>query len=205
MVNRTSIFSLLAAALAFSAPGAGTTTIDVKVDGHMDEVRLTPALGPFAKNSSTSPVTILLDTDFTVAATGVSVGYTACWQVLTNGVKSLPADKPRGSFDDKIKIPSTPRPGTQIPVYAGSTLSFYGEPNTYAVTLDRQSGSGGTSSVTATYDAAMPSITVPTRAGHAFGGAPMAIVRVKLREVPQRQLLIAVDKWSFFLRRRIQP
>ena len=38
------------------------------------------------------------------------------------------------------------------------------------VTLDRQGGSGGTASVTATYGKAMPSITVPTRSGYAFGG-----------------------------------
>ena len=42
--------------------------------------------------------------------------------------------------------------------------------NTYTVTLDRQSGSGGSASVTATYGQAMPSITPPVRAGYAFGG-----------------------------------
>lgn len=38
------------------------------------------------------------------------------------------------------------------------------------VTLDAQGGSGGTSSVTATYGSAMPSITKPTRTGYTFGG-----------------------------------
>ena len=38
------------------------------------------------------------------------------------------------------------------------------------VTLDQQGGNGGTSSVTATYGSAMPSITVPTRTGYTFGG-----------------------------------
>ena len=42
--------------------------------------------------------------------------------------------------------------------------------NTYAVSLNRQSGSGGTASVTATCGAAMPAITVPTRIGYTFGG-----------------------------------
>ena len=41
---------------------------------------------------------------------------------------------------------------------------------TYTVTLDRQGGSGGTASVTATYGSAMPTITVPTRSGYMFGG-----------------------------------
>ena len=42
--------------------------------------------------------------------------------------------------------------------------------NSYTVTLDQQGGSGGTASVTATYDSAMPSITVPSRTGYTFGG-----------------------------------
>ena len=50
------------------------------------------------------------------------------------------------------------------------TYNFTWTANQYAVTLDQQSGSGGTTAVTATYDAAMPDITVPTRTGHTFGG-----------------------------------
>ncbi len=42
--------------------------------------------------------------------------------------------------------------------------------NTYTVTLNQQSGSGGTASVTATYGSAMPSATMPTRAGYTFQG-----------------------------------
>jgi len=38
------------------------------------------------------------------------------------------------------------------------------------VTLNVQSGSGGTSEVTAIYGAAMPAITLPTRSGYAFNG-----------------------------------
>ena len=41
---------------------------------------------------------------------------------------------------------------------------------TYTVTLDRQGGSGGPASVTATYGSPMPAITPPTRAKYAFGG-----------------------------------
>ncbi len=55
---------------------------------------------------------------------------------------------------------------------ANGTVDLYAKwtANTYAVTLDRQSGSGGSTSATATYGSAMPSITVPTRTGYAFGG-----------------------------------
>ena len=43
--------------------------------------------------------------------------------------------------------------------------------NTYTVTLDRQGATTGTTSVTATYGAAMPSIaTLPSRTGYTFGG-----------------------------------
>ena len=42
--------------------------------------------------------------------------------------------------------------------------------NEYAVTLNNQSGSGGTVSVTATYGSAMPAITIPTRPNYIFGG-----------------------------------
>ncbi|MBQ5389061.1 MAG: InlB B-repeat-containing protein [Paludibacteraceae bacterium] len=44
------------------------------------------------------------------------------------------------------------------------------KPEQYTVTLNRQSGTGGTSSVTATYAAAMPTITPPTRTGYTFNG-----------------------------------
>lgn len=43
-------------------------------------------------------------------------------------------------------------------------------PNTYTVTFDKQSGSGGDNTVTATYDSAMPSAEAPTRTGYTFGG-----------------------------------
>ena len=42
--------------------------------------------------------------------------------------------------------------------------------STYTVNFDKQSGSGGSNSVTATYGSAMPSMTKPTRSGYTFGG-----------------------------------
>jgi len=42
--------------------------------------------------------------------------------------------------------------------------------NTYTITFDKQSGTGGTDSVTATYGAAMPTATKPTRTGYTFDG-----------------------------------
>lgn len=42
--------------------------------------------------------------------------------------------------------------------------------NSYTITLDNQNGSGGTTSVSATYGSAMPKITIPTKTGYTFGG-----------------------------------
>lgn len=53
--------------------------------------------------------------------------------------------------------------------YSGS-ISEYWVANEYTVTLDNQSGTGGTNSVTATYDSAMPSASAPTRSGYIFRG-----------------------------------
>ena len=51
------------------------------------------------------------------------------------------------------------------------TLYIHWKPNTYTVTFNRNGGpANGSSSVTATYNAAMPSATMPTRAGYTFDG-----------------------------------
>ncbi len=53
-----------------------------------------------------------------------------------------------------------------------ATTNLYGswKANQYTLTLDRQEGTGGSATVTATYGAALPAITPPTRTGHTFGG-----------------------------------
>ena len=53
---------------------------------------------------------------------------------------------------------------------SATTLYAKWTANTYTVTLDKQEGTGGSNSVTATYNSAMPSMTRPTRTGYAFGG-----------------------------------
>ena len=51
-----------------------------------------------------------------------------------------------------------------------TTLYAQWTANTYTVTFEIEGGNGGSESATATYDAAMPAITVPTRTGYTFGG-----------------------------------
>ena len=55
---------------------------------------------------------------------------------------------------------------------SGSTATYYARFKAIqsTVTLNKQSGTGGTSSVTATYGQAMPSATMPTRTGYTFNG-----------------------------------
>ena len=53
---------------------------------------------------------------------------------------------------------------------SGATLYAQWTANKYTVTLDQRDGTGGSTSVQATYDAAMPSATEPTRTGYTFGG-----------------------------------
>ena len=56
--------------------------------------------------------------------------------------------------------------------HTGESFVIYAKwtPNTYTVTLEQEAGSDGTPSVDATFGAAMPSATMPTRDGYIFGG-----------------------------------
>ena len=60
-------------------------------------------------------------------------------------------------------------PETEL-IVTSLTLTLKAEVTTEKVTLDKQSGSGGSSSIDAAPGSAMPSITVPTRDGYTFGG-----------------------------------
>lgn len=55
---------------------------------------------------------------------------------------------------------------------AGGTITLYAKwtANTYSVSLNNNGGSGGTTSINATYDSALPNITVPSRTGYTFNG-----------------------------------
>ena len=55
-------------------------------------------------------------------------------------------------------------------ILSDTTLYAWWTVNDYSVTLDLQEGTGGTTGVTATFDAAMPSATAPTRTGYTFHG-----------------------------------
>lgn len=93
------------------------------------------------------------------------VGYTfKGWNTEADGTGEFYA--PRGAFR-----PSTVETGGEGrgPV----TLYAVWQPNTYTVTLNQAGGSGGTTSVTATFDEPLPfgdDVKAPTRYGYTFGG-----------------------------------
>ena len=83
--------------------------------------------------------------------TPTRTGYTfAGWYTLIVGGTTLSSSTIMGADD--------------VTIYAHWTA------NTYSVVFDRQSGSGGTESVTATFGSAMPSASAPSRTGYTFTG-----------------------------------
>lgn len=60
--------------------------------------------------------------------------------------------------------------GNKNEIFNGNDGSVFVDVSKYTVTLNKQSGTGGSGSVTATYGSAMPSATMPTRTGYTFGG-----------------------------------
>ena len=55
---------------------------------------------------------------------------------------------------------------------ANASVTLYAKwtANKYTVTLDRQGGTGGDASCTATYGSTMPTVNIPGRSGYSFGG-----------------------------------
>lgn len=55
---------------------------------------------------------------------------------------------------------------------ANASVTLYAKwtANKYTVTLDRQGGTGGDASCTATYGSAMPTVNIPGKSGYGFGG-----------------------------------
>ena len=60
--------------------------------------------------------------------------------------------------------------GQSVTMNEDLTLYAIWQANTYTVTLNAAGGTGGSTSVIATFDAAMPNITLPTRSGYNFLG-----------------------------------
>ena len=84
-------------------------------------------------------------------------------------------------YNEALSLPSSARTGYTFNSWSGytslaasynqsATLTSQWTANKYTVTLNQNGGSGGTASVTATYNSAMPSATMPLRTGYTFAG-----------------------------------
>lgn len=151
-----STLPLFVAVMPFAAD-AVSIAVNATVDSHIASVTVKAGSQTMtiAAGGSATWTGWTVDADYTLTFTGVADGYTGKWKVTADGVSEL-----SGGANEAITLSQS---------YAGCTLSFYGEPNTYRVKFERQGGSGDFS-VTAAYNTAMPSITPPTRTGYDFGG-----------------------------------
>lgn len=60
--------------------------------------------------------------------------------------------------------------GQNVTMTEDLTLYAVWSPLSYTITLNEMGGTGGTTSITVTFDAAMPNITIPSRNGYTFKG-----------------------------------
>ena len=100
--------------------------------------------------TSTNPITIPTYTGYNFGGYYTEPNGGGVQYIDSNGYITSNADKTHFTSDGTLYIKWT---GVQT-----------------TVTLDQQSGSGGTASVTAIYGSAMPTATAPTRTNYYFGG-----------------------------------
>ena len=99
-------------------------------------------------------------------------GRTEYARVIYNNSYSFPSNSRTGynflgyytSSSGGSRVTSAYFPGGQSTYYARWSKK------TYSINLDKQGGTGGTSSTTATYESALPSISIPSRTGYTFHG-----------------------------------
>ena len=143
----------------------------------------TQATGGDAVTSST----VMGADDVTIHAHWTINNYTLTYNV--NGGNALSPDHKSVTYNTAYgELPTPTRTGYTFAgwytlIVGGTTVSnstvmgaddvtiyAHWTANTYSVVFDRQSGSGGTESVTATFNSAMPSATAPSRTGYTFTG-----------------------------------
>ncbi|MBQ7977971.1 MAG: InlB B-repeat-containing protein, partial [Clostridia bacterium] len=95
------------------------------------------------------------DSGYCWLRSGFSYDFNYAMRVYSSGSAGL---------DSQVDISHGVRPACHI------SLSALKAALTTTVTLNKQSGSGGTSSVSCSGGSSMPSITIPTRTGYTFGG-----------------------------------
>ena len=118
-----------------------TSTETLTYDGNMDDNNLSPT-----------------------SSLGIKTGYTFNGWSLTASGEVVKTSFTSSVGDDWFISQVGNRATTSIDLYGNWTA------NTYTITLNRQGGTGGSTSIEATYDSSMPSISVPTKSGNTFEG-----------------------------------
>ena len=122
-------------------------------------------------NTSTAYADLWNVTSYNITRAGYSIkSGVAAFNTATNGT-GIDVNQDNSSTNSTNPV-TTQRlnGGTQITANVTKTLYVNWVANKYTVTLNANGGNGGTASVTATYNSAMPSATMPTRAGYTFQG-----------------------------------
>lgn len=157
------------------APHKNSNTVYFKLNNSLVQIG-SSATGTFSDyvltiNTSTTYSDFYNVSTFNITRTGYSIkSGTAAYNTAANGT-GIDINQDNTAAGDTNPV-TTKRlnGGTEITANVTKTLYVNWKANTYTVTLNANNGSGGTGSVTATYDAAMPSATMPTRAGYTFQG-----------------------------------
>lgn len=133
-------------------------------------------------STSSNPFSVSTNSDFLAIKRNVSLSGNEEFKVVKNGgwadpyawsgSYSLPSDScfaKAGDNNDNIKVNSGKGGNFDFLIAANTNLVI--AHSGIAVTLNKNNGSGGTSSVTASYGSSMPSLaTAPTRGGYTFTG-----------------------------------
>ena len=160
-----------------NSPNLGTSTYSTMTS--ISEVQMPSAIATtFTIDGESTPLrtifygTVIEDMELTAAEKEVTrTGYTFNGYKI-KGTQTLVYDA-NGTFVCPITKVACSTDNTQyvsLQAPGNIVLEAVWTANIYTVQFDKQSGSGGTVSVNATYDSAMPPATAPTRTGYTFAG-----------------------------------
>ena len=141
----------LVAEIAAKSAGSLEENIDISDGGYVVSLNANGGTG------GSDSVTVALDSNMPSAVMPIREGYTFAgyYDATSGGTQYYTASGTSARTWDKS---------------ADATLYAIWTINDYAVTLNKNNGTGGSNSVTVTYNGSMPDITVPTRTGYTFNG-----------------------------------
>ncbi|MBO7233947.1 MAG: InlB B-repeat-containing protein [Paludibacteraceae bacterium] len=135
----------------------------------------------YSNNSSNYKITFTYNPTYTVTVKAGTGGTVASSSVTAGNIDAvtLPKATPNAGYSflnwavttgDITLSNANSASAATVKARSVGTVTASFNANQYTVTLNSQSGTGGTSSVTATYGQAMPAATMPTRDGYTFNG-----------------------------------